>query len=121
MFLLDCAARRLTEGTLQFYQSKLSTFFRWCHQREIDALEEITAHAIRRFLVDIQRRQLSGQYQHNLARAIRAFLNYCVRDELCASSAEMGQMEARTKALTQFVDVVGELNLRSTRGQHLIE
>lgn len=86
MFLLDCAARRLTEGTLQFYKSKLSVFFQWCDQRGIRTIEDITAHEIRRFLVDIHRRKLSSQYQNNLARAIRAFLNYCVRDEMLEKS-----------------------------------
>lgn len=82
LFLLDCAARRLTDGTLQFYKSKLAVFMRWCAAQDIDAPAALTAHDIRRFLVEIQRRNLSSQYQNNLARAIRAFLNYCVRDEL---------------------------------------
>ncbi|MCC6457904.1 MAG: tyrosine-type recombinase/integrase [Caldilineaceae bacterium] len=86
MFLLDCAARRLTEGTLQFYKSKLAVFFHWCGDHNINALAEVTAHDIRRFLVDIHRRKLSSQYQNNLARAIRAFFNYCVRDELIETS-----------------------------------
>ena len=53
LFLLDCAARRLTEGTMQFYTSKLSVFIRWCHEEDVDALEDVSAHDIRRFLVHI--------------------------------------------------------------------
>jgi site-specific recombinase XerD len=49
MFLLDCAARRLTDGTLQFYKSKLDVFFHWCDNHDIGALTDITAHDIRRF------------------------------------------------------------------------
>ena len=85
MFLLDCEARRLTELTA-IYSSKLSIFIRWCAENDVDSLDELTAHDIRRFQVHIQRRRLSSQYQHNLARAIRAFLNYCVRDELLEKS-----------------------------------
>jgi site-specific recombinase XerD len=86
MFLLDCAARRLAEGTFQFYKSKLAVFFHWCDDHGVNALADVTAHDIRRFLVDIHHRKLSSQYQNNLARAIRAFLNYCVRDELIGTS-----------------------------------
>jgi integrase/recombinase XerD len=86
MFLLDCEARRLTPATREFYRAKLAVFVRWCAEEHIENLNELTAHHIRRFLVHILRRGLSGQYQHNLARAIRAFLNYCVRDDLLETS-----------------------------------
>lgn len=86
LFLLDCEARRLTPSTRQFYTAKLSVFIRWCQEHQVDTLGVLTSTDIRRFLVHIQRRQLSSQYQHNLARAIRAFLNYCVRDELLDKS-----------------------------------
>ena len=86
MFLLDCEARRLTPSTRQFYQAKLSVFLRWCDEHGVENLPDLTAHHIRQFLVHILRRDLSSQYQHNLARAIRAFLNYCVRDELIEKS-----------------------------------
>lgn len=86
LFLLDCEARRLTPSTRQFYTAKLSVFNKWCEANQVDLLGDVTAHHTRHFLVHIQRRQLSGQYQHNLARAIRAFLNYCVRDELLDKS-----------------------------------
>lgn len=86
LFLLDCEARRLTPATRQFYSVKLSLFFRWCDEQGLRALHELTAHHIRRYLVHLARRNLSSQYQNNLARAIRAFLNYCVRDELLQSS-----------------------------------
>lgn len=86
MFLLDCEARRLTQSTRQFYRAKLSVFIRWCSENGVENLCDLSAHDVRRFLVHVQRRQLSGQYQHNLARAIRAFLNYCVRDEFIDES-----------------------------------
>ncbi|MCC6167436.1 MAG: tyrosine-type recombinase/integrase [Caldilineaceae bacterium] len=86
MFLLDCEARRLTPGTRQFYTAKLSLFIRWCDEQGIHTLQQLTAHDLRRYLVHLSRRKLSSQYQHNLARAIRTFLNFCVRDELLAVS-----------------------------------
>jgi integrase/recombinase XerD len=86
LFFLDCEARRLTDGTLSFYHAKLTLFVRWCEAEGLESVQELTAHHIRRYLVHLQRRQLSSQYQHNLARAIRAFLNYCVRDEIIEKS-----------------------------------
>ncbi len=86
IFLLDCEARRLTAGTLQFYRSKLRIFLSWCDEEGVGQMENLTSHHIRRFLVSIQHQGLSSQYQHNLARAIRAFLNFCVRDELLETS-----------------------------------
>ena len=86
MFLLDCEARRLTPQTLTFYKQKLSVFVRWCEEQQLHGLDDLTARELRQFLVSIQRRGLSSQYQHNLARAIRAFLNFCVRDELIDDS-----------------------------------
>src|SRR5687768_15321427 len=86
LFFLDCEARRLTDQTLSFYRAKLSLFVRWCEAEGVSAIQDLTAHHIRRYLVHLNRRQLSSQYQHDLARAIRAFLNYCVRDELLETS-----------------------------------
>ncbi len=99
LFLLDCEARRLTTSTCQFYSVKLSLFLRWCDEHEIKTLQALTAHDLRRYFVSLLRRELSSQYQNNLARAIRAFLNYCVRDELLAVSpfakVQMPRLEKR--------------------------
>jgi integrase/recombinase XerD len=83
---LDCEARRLTDQTLSFYKAKLSLFIRWCEADGLETIQDLTAHHIRRYLVHLHRRELSSQYQHDIARAIRAFLNYCVRDELLEKS-----------------------------------
>ena len=66
MFLLDCEARRLTPDTRQFYRAKLSVFLAWCDEQPVEQIGQLTAHHIRQFLVHIQRRILSSQYQHNL-------------------------------------------------------
>jgi len=74
--------RRLTPATRDFYRRKLRLFIRWLEENDTQELHQLTAHHIRQFLVSIMQRELSAQYQNNLARAIRAFLNYCVRDGL---------------------------------------
>lgn len=99
LFFLDCEARRLTDQTISFYHSKLSLFIRWCEANGLETIQDVTAHHIRRYLVELNRRELSSQYQHNIARSIRAFLNYCVRDELLEKSpfakVQMPRMEKK--------------------------
>lgn len=105
MFMLDCEARRLTPATRQFYRAKLSVFFQWCTENAVEVISDLTAHKIRQYFVYLQRRSLSGQYQHNLARTIRAFLNYCVRDELLeVSPFKKVQMPRVEKKILEALD-----------------
>lgn len=62
LFFLDCEARRLTDQTLSFYRSKLSLFIRWCEADGLETIQDVTAHDIRRYLVELNRRGLSSQY-----------------------------------------------------------
>jgi site-specific recombinase XerD len=86
MFLLDCEARRFTAHTLRFYRGRLKLFVEWCAEQDSPGLGELTPTHLRRFLVELSRRNLSSAYVHSHARALRAFLNYCVRDGLIESS-----------------------------------
>lgn len=80
-FLTDCSARRLTNHTLRGYKGKLSLFFRWCGEHGIYQLNQISHRDIRQYLINMQEKGASSAYQYGLAKDIRAFLNYCVRDE----------------------------------------
>ena len=115
LFFLDCEARRLTDATLSFYRVKLSLFIRWCEAEGLETIQDLTAHHIRRYLVHLHRRQLSSQYQHDLARAIRAFLNYCVRDELLEKSpfAKVQMPRLEKKILEAFSPEEVRLILKS--------
>ena len=109
MFMLDCEARRLTPATRQFYRSKLVIFFRWCIDNGVQDIDSLTAHSIRKFFVYLQHRDLSGQYQHNHARSIRAFLNFCVRDELLEKSpfakVQMPRVEKKVLSALDAKDI----------------
>lgn len=87
-FLLDGKARQFTKTTLQHYKDRLGKFSGWLSARPepITELEAITPNAIRLYLIHLQDRGLSSNTQHTEARAIRAFLNFCVREELLAVS-----------------------------------
>ena len=109
MFMLDCESRRLTSSTRQFYRSKLVIFIRWCGERGEYAVGDVSTHSLRQFFVGLLRRNLSGQYQHNHARAIRAFLNFCVRDELIERSpfakVQMPKIEKKVLSALEAGDV----------------
>lgn len=106
LYLLDCAARNLTESTQTFYKSKLSLFIAWCEQQGVTLLTALTPHHIRRYLVEARERDLSSQYQNNLARAIRAFLNYTVRDGLLEKTpmTNVKMPKIQNKILSAYTD-----------------
>lgn len=102
LFLLDCQSRRLTRSTLSFYRTRLGTFITWCAKHQIETLSAVDTHTIKRFLVDYQTH--SDQYQHGLARAIKAWLRYCERDGLLSTAPHvvMPKLEKNVlPALTQ--------------------
>lgn len=83
LFLLDCKARRLTPSTQDFYRTKIQTFFK---ELDIDTLQDVTSVHVRVAFAALADRGLSGQTQNNVARAIRAFFNFCVAEKLLLSS-----------------------------------
>lgn len=80
--LLDVEARRLSPRTLQYYREQLEPFIDFLSDARVTTPEQITAHHIRAYLVSLQRRGLASASQHAAARAIRAFCNFMVREEL---------------------------------------
>lgn len=109
MFILDCQSRRFTPHTLRFYRGRLGLWLRWCEQREIADLERLTHHHIRQYLVDLDQSGVSSAYHHSHARAIRAFLNYCVRDDLLELSpfdkVQMPRLEKKIPHAVPAADV----------------
>jgi integrase/recombinase XerD len=83
LFLLDCQARRLTKSTQTFYRTKIQTFI---NELGAETLQEITGIHVRAALVALADRGLSSQSQNNIARAIRAFFNFCVSEGLLSST-----------------------------------
>lgn len=80
---LDCKSQRFTERTLQTYQQRLGVFLRFVGDMPLAKLQ---AMHIRAFQNDMVERNVGSAYQHALMRGVRAFLNYCVRDELIEKS-----------------------------------
>jgi site-specific recombinase XerD len=86
LFKLDMKARRCEQSTLEFYEWFLGQFLTWCDQQNITQIGAISSTHIKQFIVSLQERELSDYTQKACASAVRAFLNYCVRDELLTES-----------------------------------
>ena len=85
-FMLYNRAARLTRKTLSFYDYQLTAFARFCADHGVHDLHTVTPAVIRAHLIDLEERQMSDYTIHAAARAIRAFLRFCVREEFIAIS-----------------------------------
>ena len=98
-FLLDAEARRLTPKTIRYYRQQIQPFIDSLGTQGVITPEAITAHHIRRHMVEMQRRGLADASIHASARAIRAFCNFMVREELLDKSpmrkVQMPRVEQR--------------------------
>lgn len=116
-FLLDCEARRLSVGTLAFYQAKLPPFLAWLYGQQVHQPEEITTGHVRAYLADMQRRGLRPHTQLAAARAIKTWLRFLVREGLLAESpmARMQMPRVDVEPLPAFTQAQVELLLSSCR------
>jgi len=82
---------------------------RWCDEQGIVHLDELTHHHIRQYLVYVQERDVSSIYVHDFAKALKAFLNYCVRDELIEVSpmkkVKMPKVEKKVLSAIDKLDI----------------
>lgn len=85
-FMLDAKARRCTNRTLEHYKHRIGAFIRFLDDQKVNNLSEISSTHIRSHLIALQDRGLTSHSQHAAARAIRAWLNFCVREELLTDS-----------------------------------
>jgi len=86
IFLLDCRARRLTAGTLDSYTRRLRAFLVWLAEHHVVALTALSPSDIRGYLVHEQERGMDDDTVITSFRVIRAWLNFCVAEELCTAS-----------------------------------
>lgn len=85
-FILDGESSRWTVRTLEHYRHRLGAFLRFLEIHHITHVTDITPTHIRQHLLELKHRNLSSFSQHASARTIRAWLNFCVREELLTQS-----------------------------------
>jgi site-specific recombinase XerD len=79
----------LTPKSQKWYAQKLDTFAAYCAANGIADVEGITAPLVRRFLTQLREnpsprygRDITSHTLHGYARAVKAFLNWAVREDL---------------------------------------
>ena len=76
-FLIDRKASELSPRTLDFYKEKIEKFFKFCLDRDIQYVTQITAGDIREYMLYmVEVRNNNKGNIHGFYRSIRAFLNW---------------------------------------------
>lgn len=110
IFKLHCKAQRYRKSSIDFYDNLLPPFFDWLALQGVSLIEKVTAHHIRAHLVNKQivwvgtedEREASGHTLHAIARALRAFFNFCVTEEwLTVSPMKTVKMPRRPKRILE--------------------
>lgn len=109
LFIIDCQAQALKPSTIRFYTGRFRLIGPWMTERDVTYLDEVTPATVRAFLADYSGRNLSEHYIHSLARALRAFLNFCVRDGLLTESpfdaVKMPRVRSEVRDILQPADL----------------
>ncbi len=85
-FYLDREASGCTAATMIWYNKYVGALVDYLSERGVTELGQITPTHLRAWLVSLQGRELSGRTIHHHASTARAFLNFCVAEELLTAS-----------------------------------
>lgn len=124
IFLLDCQARRLTKSTQHFYSSKVGAFTKWLAGQGVGSVVSVTANHIRSYLKGLGDQGYKDTSQHDYARAIKTFFNFCVREEVIEKSpfakVRMPKLEDRLPVILTDKEIATALKKISSRRNKVI-
>ncbi len=119
VFFLDMRARRLSPRTLEFYGYLLKPFVDFLEEESVQDVVEVQAQHIRAYLLTLEDRGLSRTTQHNVARCIRAWFNFLVREEILDASpmrkVTMPRPDAKRPVVFTREEVTAILDAAHTR------
>jgi len=75
-FMLDRRAQQVSKGTIQFYEKKFKKFLSWCAMQKIATVDEVDAHALRKFIVYLEEEGHNRGGVIAYIKALRAFFNW---------------------------------------------
>lgn len=85
VYLLDAQSRNFSAATMQSMRVRVGRFVTWLQEQGIAQIGAVTTADIRRFQLERQG-VVSEITLHTEARALRAFLNWCVAESYIAAS-----------------------------------
>lgn len=99
IYILDAQSRNYSPKTLEFYRGRVGRFLEWLERQGINTVRGVEAGHIRAYLAE-RAGLLSATTVHTEARAIRAFLNFCVREGWIEHSPlRVGMMPRRPRLI----------------------
>lgn len=81
-FVLSLQAAHRTPRTIEYYNDKLKPFLTWLEVRSVMDVNSITPSHIRQFLLEREQAGKAIQTVKLHAAAIKAFLNFCVSEDM---------------------------------------
>lgn len=120
-FILECELKRLRPRTIQFYASNLDKFVQFCASNNISTLAEATK-ILRLFNKNLLNQDYSAQYQHNILRALRAFLKFCVAEKLLDTYPKITfpKVKSQVKAILNADEIKRVLSVCNERDKLII-
>lgn len=76
-----CASLNQSPQSLRWKDQKLAAFIAWCADQDIRDVEGVTVPVTQRFLLSLSG-SLSDYTRRGYAQCLKAFLNYCAREDL---------------------------------------
>jgi site-specific recombinase XerD len=76
-----CEARDYSPNALRWNDHKVRRFTRWCVVQGVTQIEDVTASLVNRFIVALLR-DLTDHTRKAYAQSVKAFLNWCAREDL---------------------------------------
>jgi site-specific recombinase XerD len=82
-------AKDLTPSSIRWYESKLRQFVAWCSEQSIPNVEGLSAPILRQYIAYLRAtssarsgQPISSHTLHGSVRVVKAFLNWCIGDDL---------------------------------------
>ena len=90
IFLLDRRVNNYSPKTLLHYKTLLTPFFNWSSEQGLERIDQVTLKHVRLYLFKCSESDFSETTVNTIARALRAFFNFCVTEEWLEKSPMHG-------------------------------
>lgn len=101
-FISSREAANVSARTIDFYDDKLRPFCDWCVTNDVPDVGAIQTTHIRDYILTLKRRDLSPWTMHGAARAIKAFLHFCLSEGMIADAPKITMPKLPKELLQPF-------------------